>query len=235
MTNQRYPEDLAISARDFADSGWKEAISETPREGYPAMWQALSTAARDAIEQGRNEHGKVLWLLADACSMMLSPSSSNEPFKPIAVIHDRRSVVPDDLPDADVHFFAEIVDAVDEGWLKARLSDLVWLKGNPRNTTFALKAIDAYRSIPLDTETWVRGGQECWERAVSLARMLKGSARDRLEQMEASIIAAFNAATRIDGFLGFWLAELLKSNGLGRACRADVARRLESLAHEFSR
>ena len=51
------------------------------------MWQALSTAARGAIEQGRNEHGKVLWLLADACSMMLSPSSPNEPFKPFAVFH----------------------------------------------------------------------------------------------------------------------------------------------------
>ena len=99
MISQRYPVDLPISAQDFADSGWKEAISGTPREGYPEMWQAFSTAARDAIEQSRHEQGKVLWLLADACSMMLSPSSPNEPFKPFAVFHDRRSVVPDDLPD----------------------------------------------------------------------------------------------------------------------------------------
>jgi hypothetical protein len=97
------------------------------------MWQALSAAARSAIEQGRVEHGKVLWLLADACSMMLSPSSPNEPFKPFAVFHDRRSVIPDDLPDTDITFFEEIVDAVDENWLKARLSDLLWLKSKPRN------------------------------------------------------------------------------------------------------
>jgi hypothetical protein len=46
--------------------------------------------------------------------MMLSPSSPNEPFKPFAVFHDRRSVIPDDRPDTDITFFEEIVDAVDE-------------------------------------------------------------------------------------------------------------------------
>lgn len=233
MTNQRYPEDLAISAQDFVDSGWKETIAQTSRKGYSAMWQALSAAARSAIEQRRNEHGKVLWLLADACSMMLSPSSPNEPFKPFAVFNDRRSVIPDDISDTDFLFFAEIADAIDDGWLKARLSDLVWLKGKPRNTAFALKAIDAYRSLPLDTETWINGGRDCWPRAIGLARMLKGGAGDRLKEMEASIVAAFGAATRADGFLGIWLADLLKSNGLGRAHRADVANKLEAHAREF--
>ena len=182
MSNERYPQDLTVSLQDFEASGWKDAIAQATREGYSAMWQALSAAARSAIEQGRVEHGKVLWLLADACSMMLSPSSPNEPFKPFAVFHDRRSVIPDDLLDTDITFFAEIVDAVDDNWLKARLSDLLWLKGKPRNTAFALKAIDAYRCLPLDTDTWVHGGRECWPRAISLARMLKRGAGDRLQQ-----------------------------------------------------
>lgn len=233
MSNERYPQDLTVSLQDFEASGWKDAIAQATREGYSAMWQALSAAARSAIEQGRVEHGKVLWLLADACSMMLSPSSPNEPFKPFAVFHDRRSVIPDDLLDTDITFFAEIVDAVDDNWLKARLSDLLWLKGKPRNTAFALKAIDAYRCLPLDTDTWVHGGRECWPRAISLARMLKRGAGDRLQQMEATIVTAFDATKRDDGFLGLWLADLLKSNGLGRAHRANVAKKLEALAREF--
>lgn len=233
MSEERYPEDLAISLDDFLASGWKQALGQAPREGYSAMWQAFSVAARSSNEQGRKDHGKVLWLLADACSMMLSPSSPNEPFKPFAVFHGRRSVVPDDLLEADIQFFAEIVDAIDDDWLKARLSDLVWLKSKPRNISFALKAIDSYRCLSLDTDTWLHGGQDCWPRAISLARLLKGGAGDRLEQMEATIFVAFNAATRAGGFLGLWLAELLKSNGLGRAHRADVARKLEALAHEF--
>ncbi|BEG73962.1 DUF4209 domain-containing protein [Achromobacter xylosoxidans] len=233
MSKERYPNDLAISLDDFLASGWKQALGQASREGYSAMWQVFSAAARSSIEQGHHKHGKVLWLLADACSMMLSPSSPNEPFKPFAVLHDRRSVVPDDLSDADILFFAEIVDAVDDDWLKARLSDLVWLKGKPRNTAFALKAIDAYRCLSLDTETWIHGGRDCWPRAISLAQMLRGGAGDRLAKMEATIVVAFNAATRAGGFLGLWLADLLKSSGLGRAHRVEVARKLETLAQEF--
>lgn len=233
MSNERYPENLVISLDDFLTSEWKETLDKAPREGYSAMWQAFSMAARSSIEQGRNEHGKVLWLLADACSMMLSPSSQNEPFKPYAVFHDRRSVIPDDMHEADITFFAKIVDAVDDGWLKARLADLVWLRGKPRNTAFALTAIDAYRTLPLDKDTWIRGGRDCWSRAISLARMLKGGAGERLKQMEATIVVALNAATRAEGFLGLWLADLLKSNGLGRDHRVDVARKLEAWAHEF--
>lgn len=233
MSNECYPQDLPISIQDFEASGWKQAIAQESREGYSAMWQALSAAARNAVEQGRTEHGKVLWLLADSCSMMLSPSSPNDPFKPFAVVHDRRSVIPDDLLDTDITFFAEIVDVVDDDWLRARLSDLLWLKAKPRTPAFALTAIDAYRCLPLETDTWVHGGRECWQRAIHLARMLKGGAGDRLQQMEDSIVTAFNKVKRSDGFLGLWLADLLKSNGLGRAHRFDVAMALEALAREF--
>ena len=234
MNEKRYQEDLIISPEDFISSEWNKAINELPQKSYPMIWQTLSEAARSAIDQNENERGKVLWLLADACSMMLSPSSQNEPFKPFSVFHDRRSVIPDDLLETDINFFAQIVDLVDEKWLKARISDLIWLKGKPRNTSFALKAIDAYRSIPLDENTWIHGGRDCWPRAIKLAHMLKNNAGDRLEKIESSIVVAFNAATQADGFLGLWLADLLKSNKLGRKFRFDVAKKLEALAYDFN-
>ncbi|SBP89277.1 DUF4209 domain-containing protein [Thiomonas delicata] len=233
MENERYPVDLTVSVDDFANCGWKEVLEQISREGYSAMWQAFSAAARTAMDEGRKTHGKVLWLLADACSMMLVPSSHNEPFKPIAVFHDRRSVIPDDLTESDFEFFSLVLDSTDDLWLKARLADLCWLKQKPRVVDHALAAIDAYLTIPLDIETWVRGGRECWERAISLARMLKAGAGDRLQKMEAAILVAFNAATLRDGFLGLWLADLLKTNGMARERRIDVAKRLESLAREF--
>lgn len=233
MESQRYPADLIVSAQDFTNCGWKGVLDQTSREGYSAMWQAFSAAAHTAIKEGRNEQGKVLWLLADACSMMLVPGSQNEPFKPIAVFHDRRSVIPDDLTDSDIAFFDEIVDSIDDVWLKARIADLCWLKRNPKVVAHALAAIDAYRTFPLDTETWVRGGRECWERAINLARMLKAGAGDRLQQMETTVLVAFDDAVCRDGFLGLWLADLMKTNGMARNRRTDVATRLGILAREF--
>ena len=231
MSNERYQQDLAISLQDFLESGWEEAISQAFSTGYERMWQELHYAACIATDQGRMECGKVLHLLAEACSMMLSPSSNTEPFKPSFYFPDRRSAISDDFFDSDIAFFAEIVDAIDNHWLKARLSDLIWLR--QRKPAFALEAIDAYRNLPLDEDTLGHGGQDCWSRAIGLAKNLRNQAGDRLQQMETSIIEAFSATKRDDVFLGLRLAELLKSNGLGKTYRLDVATKLESLAKEF--
>ena len=180
MSEQRYSANLIVKAQEFVECGWQISLADGEREGYSSMWQAFSSAARKASEDDRPSHGKALWLLADACSMMLSPKSLNEPFKPFMEMEGRRSVIPDDLSESDIAFYAEIVDEIDDAWLKARVADLVWLQQRPRNVQFALAAIDAYRLIPLDAETWIRGGRECWERAISLARMLKSGAGTRL-------------------------------------------------------
>lgn len=233
MSTDRFPADLVVTPDDFDACGWKEVLAATTREGYSSMWQAFSTAARKAIAEGRTAHGKVLWLLADACPMMLSPKSVNEPFRPFMVMDGQRSVIPDDLPDADVAFYAQIADRIDDIWLKSRIADLVWLKQKPREVRYAVMAIDAYRAIPLQGDTWVRGARECWERAISLTRMLKSGAGERLKEIETAIVAALTGATEKNGFLGLWLADLLRFGGLGREQRPVVARKLEALARAF--
>ncbi len=233
MSDQRYSANLIVTEQDFVECNWKSALANEEREGYSSMWQTFSSAARKASEDDRPSHGKALWLLADACSMMLSPKSLNEPFRPFMVIEGRRSVVPDDLSESDIAFYAEIVDAIDDVWLTARVADLVWLKQRPRDVRFALAAIDAYRLIPLDAETWVRGGHECWERAISLARMLKAGAGTRLAEMETAIFDAFNNATKDSGFLALWLAGLMDAYGLGRTHATTIAQKLNAMAVEF--
>jgi hypothetical protein len=186
---EHYSQDLVVGIDDFRRSGWKRVITSREREGYDSMWLSLSAAARQAIDEGKASEGKVLWLLADACSMMLHPTSPNEPFRPIMVMSGRRSALPEDFQQAHIDFFSLIVEEVDDIWLRARLADLLWLLGKPRKHDHALLAIDAYRRAPLDAATWARGGRECWERAISLARMLR--ARDRIEALELAITSAF--------------------------------------------
>jgi hypothetical protein len=93
--------------------------------------------------------------------MMLNPNSYNDPFKPFMIMNDRRSSLPIDFQQSDVVLFSEFVEDVDDPWLRARLADLVWLLVKPRSPKHALLAIDSYRQIPLDAETWIRDGHEC--------------------------------------------------------------------------
>ena len=235
MSHSDNQEDLVLTSEDFAGCGWKEVLASSDREEYSFISQAFSAAAKQAIDEDRQAHGKVLSLLAGACSMMLSPDSTNEPFKPLWSNGQQRSIIPDDLSETDVAFFAEVVETINDPWLKARLADIVWLLQRPRpqSVKFALVAIDSYRTIPLDIETWLHGGDRCWQRAIDLARQLRAGAGDRLAEMGTSIIEAFMSVTREDGFLGYWLADLLKSNALGRDHSTTIATRLESLAREF--
>ena len=130
---ERYPEQTVATVESLRNSGWREALAVGDREGYSGMSQSLLTAARAAVEIGLLSEGKGLWLLADACSMMLNPNSINEPFKPFMVMNGRRSSLPIDFQDSDVKLFAAISEEVDNYWLQARLADLVWLLNKPRN------------------------------------------------------------------------------------------------------
>lgn len=232
---QRYPESTVINIDDFRRLNWKVIINSIDREGCQSMWQSLSSAARASVESGSNAEGKALWLLADACSMMLDPSSINEPFKPFMVMYGdgKRSVFPEDFQESDVALLAQFSEEVDDIWLQARLADLAWLLLKPRSPQYALLAIDAYRQISLETEIWISGGRECWERAVRLCKMLNAGAGERINEIEASILASFDSSKNEDGFLALWLADLLLANRLGHNKRLHIVEKLEVMARDF--
>lgn len=233
MSAARFPADLEVTPEHFANSGWREVIDGAKREGYSAMWHELTGAAKKAMDAGQTPEGKVLWLLADACSMMLKPKKHTEPFEPIFRSSEGRSVLPEDFTDADIAFFAAIIDEVGEPWIKGRLADILWLRGQPKDPNHALAAIDAYRSLAIDTQTWVCGSRECWERAISLAIIMRDGAGDRLQEMRDTILTAFNEATVEDGFLTMWLSDLLAEHRLvKRDEMRGIAEKLEQLAGE---
>jgi hypothetical protein len=197
------------------------------------MWTAFSKAADEAIKGGRLEHGKVLWLLADACSMMLESNNFNNPFKPAMVFGEKRSAIPQDFTDDDILFFSQIVGDIDNDLLKGRISDIAWLMNRSLGVNFALTAIDSYRNIPLDTMTMVRVGKDCWGRAITLSKVLRAGAGDRINQIEDTIFDALVNAKAEDGFLGIWLANLLIDNNIAKQKLAEIADIIENLSKEF--
>ena len=230
--SDRYSKDFALTVGDFADCGWKEILASAEHKGYYSMYSAFNDAAKLAIDEGREVQGKTLRLLADVCSMALSPDSVNEPFKPMAVFNDHHKMIPDDLSESDTTVIAQIVNKIDDPWLKARLADLVWLVKSPREVKFALAAIDSYLSIPFETDLWRHGLLECWKRSIRLIRQLGKGAGDRLVNVETSLLEKFQSATSSDGFLCLELSNLLRENGLGKKYALEIASKLQAIASE---
>ena len=233
--------DLEDALEAFKTCGWKEVLSDVPEKPYLVIANALISKAKENKEK-RPTHYKVLKLLAMACSMKLDSSSQDKPFKrgwqDVPVLGT--SALPEDLSDDAIRFFSRIVGQIDDIFLKAQLADLVWLRKDAleetkRGVEFALIAIDAYRANDFTASKHYTIWQNTWSRAIRLAKQLGKDAGDRLKQMEASIIDAFDAATRQDGcgFLVLHLSELLKSNDLGQTHRAKLESKLKTFAREF--
>lgn len=230
---ERYPENTHITLDDFNAIDWQEVLAVADREDYSGMWQQLSSRARKASEDSELKAAKVLWLLADACSMMLKPCSLNEPFKPFMIMDGKRSALPEDFEEEDVDFFAQIIPLISEHRLCGRISDIVWLLLKPKNPQHALSAIDSYRSIEISAENWIHDGRECWDRAIQLCLMLRGGAGGRLKEIEESLVEALKRSSSEDGYLAGWLADLLIKHHMAKEEQTSIAKKLADLATHF--
>ena len=217
----------------FKHCGWQAVMDGMSDERYTSISRAFHEAAARAHEDDNQARGKVLRLLAEACSMMLSPENRNDPFDPFLIIGGTRSTISDDFTDAEIRFFHEIIDSMDMPLLKGRLADLVWVRNKSLGVKNALEAIDSYRQLPLDADNWHSDIEKCWQRAIDLSRMIGAAAGDRLGQIETSIIEAIESAKAGDKFFSFRLAKTLRSNGLGESAATAIAEKLESLAGEY--
>ena len=229
----RYPKGTIATAEDLRTSRLAGAIASASRESYASIWQALSTAASTALEEARPAEAKALWLVADAASMMLKPKSVNEPFAPMAMFGNRRSAIASDFSPNDIALFAAVAAEIEDHLVRARLSDVVWLCGSPRDANFARIAIDAYRAVPLTAENCARDARDCWERAIALCCQLQAGAGQRLEEIETTLLSIFDIHIGTDGFFALWVSRLLFENNLGRSRGRETADRLADRGNEL--
>ena len=212
---------------------WRAVVEGTSDNRYKSASQALHEAAARACGENDQARGKVLRLLAEACSLKLSPEKRDDPFDPLWIYEGARSTTSDDFTEAEIQFFHKIIESIDSPLLKGRLADLVWVRNRSLGVENALAAIDSYKQLPLDIDTWFRDGEQCWQRAIALSRMIGTTARDRLNRMETSIIEALKTASVEDKSFSNRLAHTLNINRLGRSDATAIAEKLKSLASEF--
>lgn len=227
----RYPENAPISKELFEQSGVQAVLNECAGKDYPSIWQCLSKAARFAVENKEYSQGRILWLLADACSLSLKPASNNEPFAPYMAMEGKRSAISGDFDDVEVEFFNLIYPSTFDVKLRARIADLVWVMRRPRDRNAALAAIDAYREMIIDVDDWVKDGRKCWERALRLSLTLRTGAGSRKEEIEGTLFNALGQTTLDDGHLAIWISRVLEISSLEKDKEEEVAQFLEALAN----
>ncbi len=230
MSNERFPVDLVVTVDDFRNSGWRETIKNAGEHGYSSYWHSFSNATRKAIETENTGKGKVLCLLADACSMMLKPKSINEPFQPMMVMEGKRSAIPENFSESDLSFFEDILPELEDYRLKARIADILWLVKQPRNFQNALIAIDTYQLFPLNMESLLRDGREAWERAIKLSLILQRGAGDRIRNICDSIFSKFQDADYSKNLHALWLSDLLAIAYINKNKSTDIIAKLEAFA-----
>lgn len=137
---------LDLTRERFLTCNWDSDFSNNDHYGYTTIRRSLESLSKTMLDAGHTNEQKTLELLATVASMRLMPSSLNEPFKPIYEDFQlgRRSAIPEDLSPEELSFFEQILNDINEPFLKARLADILWLLGQPRKIDHAKLAIDAY-------------------------------------------------------------------------------------------
>lgn len=159
--------------------------------------------------------------------MVLCPELQQNPFKPMLVLPNGRSMLPEDLSEEQVSFLGGLIDVVDDVFVKARLGELLWLVEKPKNRKRALTAIDSYFKMPLSSEAWF-GVKECWVRAIVLSKSLGDS--DKLSLVRDQFFDALLADDVHDSGFFVGIARVLRENRLNIDREAEVAERLVLVA-----
>lgn len=214
---------LIYSRSNFIECGWHFNVENEEHYGYSSIMQSLQKLAREKHESGLTNQAKVLELLARAASMMLTPSSINEPFSPSFQDFQsgRRSSLPDDFVAEELIFFEEILEDIIEPWLKARLADLLWLRKRPKNPRHARIAIDSYNSHAITSDTWNRGVSDCIERAARLCIQIKEF--DTLTHIKTKLFSAFDSEYPNSKFMSLWIADAFSRLNIDGEYRNEIA------------
>lgn len=190
----RPPPSTSVSVEDLRTCGWKDAACSGGEPSYSSHRAGLYTAAAAAAQAGHPAKVKALFLLADACSLRLVPEMRNEPLRPTFEGPDHEVSLAK-FSDTDIELLTDFCPDVDDALLRARLADILWLTRRPRRIHDAMTAIDAYRGVPLDGDSWLlHDNRNCWRRGISLALDIGATGKSQLAEMKSALQAAIEAS-----------------------------------------
>lgn len=166
------PIDNDLSKEDFLSSGWEAVISECADKECAYYSSRFAAKAHASEEAGDKKAQQIFTLLSQITSLHHKLDTPEEPFGPMMVFHDRRTAMVDDFDESRLNLLGEVVADVTDPELRARIADILWLRG--RDYRMAELAISSYLESAKrleDPENWV-GTADRLQRALQMAVML---------------------------------------------------------------
>jgi hypothetical protein len=223
---------------EAVDTSWWAEVTDSadaedlePAESLHEALRKLAVAAGE--EFGTDSlRARTLTAMARATSAMLNPDSRDDPFAPAIQWSGRRTVIPSDLDDDELGLLADALPLVEQAVLKARLADVVWTYRFPRDPATAAAATDAYLTIPLTWDAWVRTGHDSYRRVVQLARR-QGKPGDVVLDVLTARLLSFISTGDGHGYFLAQISQVLRTTGkVTQAQSLDLGKRLSELASE---
>lgn len=165
-------QNISLSVEDLDNSEWQTAISDCAQKDCGYYVTRFASKAREALSSGNNVNAEVFTLLDAACSLYFRLDNISEPFGPMFVFGNQRSAILEDFGDLQLEIFNKWIPVINEPEIRARLSDIVWLRQHDYRT--AQSAVDAYlesASILENPEQWSTGYERI-ERALQISAQL---------------------------------------------------------------
>ncbi len=229
MSEARYNYDLQVTLEDFIKIDFDVILEQASRDGYSGYWTILSKHARLESDNSNANLSKVLWLLSDACSMMLKPENTNEPYQPMVVMSGKRSALPEDFTQEDIIFFENIISTCKNYKIQARLGDILWLLKKPKNIEHLKIALDAYKKFSLDYSEILTDSREAFERAIRLSLATK----QPIDEIVNILLEYFQNSLVKNNFHCLWINDLLSISKVELSHYPNIIDKLEDFATKF--
>ncbi|MBO9406185.1 DUF4209 domain-containing protein [Shimia sp. R9_1] len=168
----------------------------------------------DMLNNAEPKDQPPLQLLAGLTNYHVDPDHRTEPFRPMFIFGDSRSLVPRDLLPEQIDLLAEIATEISNAGLRARLADVTWFVQRKRHN-MAEAAISAYcdavEQVQSGVSVFAFGDVSPWgvhaksmlvrAARISHATRWKHQASKRLQELIKSLVGAAHKDGKVSDFV----------------------------------
>jgi hypothetical protein len=151
MSTDLKPPGFGVTVEDVRAYDWQAIIAGVDSHECRDYCEALGKQAT-ALEAGGDFKGsRVFRFLSAVASFWPAYDSTEAPYRPAVTHEGRRSLIPEDLTDADLATLANILGEILDPEFRARVADVLWICP-PKNYKAAQTAVEAYIQASLVLE-----------------------------------------------------------------------------------